>query len=62
MDIADVAQQNEEITQRVNLEQSRRYTADAVATGQCLNCEEPLPAGMRWCGAECRDDWQRDNE
>jgi hypothetical protein len=62
MDIADQAQQNEDITQRINLEHSRRFTVDAVATGQCLSCEEPLPPGMRWCGAECRDDWQRDNE
>lgn len=27
------------------------------ATGNCLNCGEPLDAGKRWCNAECREDW-----
>jgi len=28
--------------------------------GRCLHCELPLPDGMRWCDADCRDDWQRE--
>ncbi|TCS70754.1 hypothetical protein EDC61_11481 [Sulfuritortus calidifontis] len=28
-------------------------------TGSCLNCGEPLKPGLRWCDADCRDDWQR---
>lgn len=32
----------------------------AKATGQCLYCEEPLPEGRRWCNAECRDEWERE--
>lgn len=34
---------------------------EALATGQCLFCDAPLPTGVRWCGKECRDDWQKDN-
>lgn len=29
-----------------------------AATGWCLNCGEPLPAGMRWCDADCQHDWE----
>ena len=30
------------------------------ATGFCLSCSEPVLAGLRWCDATCRDDWQRE--
>ena len=26
-------------------------------TGFCLSCEESLPEGIRWCNADCRDDY-----
>ena len=28
------------------------------ATGRCLWCGEPLADGRRWCGPDCRDDWE----
>lgn len=28
-------------------------------TGECLWCGEPVAAHLRWCSAECRDDWER---
>lgn len=28
-------------------------------TGQCLSCEEIIPHPMRWCDADCRDDYDR---
>lgn len=31
---------------------------EAVATGKCLYCEEPLPANVRWCDISCRDEYQ----
>lgn len=30
-----------------------------AATGFCLNCEEPLEDGRRWCDKDCSTDWQR---
>jgi len=30
----------------------------AEATGRCLNCGVRLRKGRRWCGAECREDWE----
>lgn len=29
------------------------------ATGLCLNCGTPLADDRRWCDADCRDDWER---
>jgi hypothetical protein len=29
------------------------------ATGYCLWCEEPVAEGRRWCGPECREEWER---
>lgn len=56
MDIYDRATEREE-QDRDRAMQYRRPTGP-VATGQCLACEHPLPAGQRWCDAECRDDWE----
>lgn len=33
-----------------------------AATGACLCCGEPLPEGLRWCDAECRDTWQAEQK
>ena len=30
-----------------------------VPTGFCLNCDEPLADGMRWCDAESCADYQK---
>lgn len=29
------------------------------ATGYCLCCEEP--SEKRWCNADCRDEWEKEN-
>lgn len=42
--------------QKQRAEQARRVLHP---TGECLFCEEPLPPGLRWCGVECRDDWEK---
>ena len=28
---------------------------------RCLECDEATANGARWCGAECRDEYQRRN-
>lgn len=38
---------------------SQRKPVGPVATGFCLNCDEPLAAGHRWCDADCRDDYEK---
>lgn len=29
------------------------------ATGECLWCGEAVEDGRRWCGAACRDSWEK---
>jgi len=65
MDAADQADQAEESLRRA-LQRSvtnpmRRKTPEANAIGECLWCGEPLGVGMRWCGTECRDDWEKES-
>jgi hypothetical protein len=60
MDPADRADQEIEMQRRVQLEHMHRDVPEAIATGECLFCGEPLQVGMRWCGKECRDDWEKE--
>jgi len=30
-------------------------------TGLCLSCGEPVESPRRWCDAECRDQWEKEN-
>ena len=46
------------------IESGRRSAAIGLqsrlsATGYCFNCGEELPPGMRWCDADCTQDWER---
>lgn len=38
--------------------QSIRKPEGPAATGFCLYCEDFVVAPLRWCNADCRDDWQ----
>ena len=38
---------------------SQRKTEGPAATGYCFNCDARLAPKLRWCGAECRDDWEK---
>ena len=40
-----------------SIDQARKDLSNALkATGLCLNCEEPLPEGIRFCDKDCADD------
>lgn len=32
---------------------------ELAAVGTCHNCEEPLAEGLRFCDADCRDDFAK---
>lgn len=53
-DIGDQAAAIQERDNAIALRDFRKPEGP-VATGFCLHCEEPLPAGRRWCNADCRD-------
>jgi hypothetical protein len=57
MDISDQATAREE-QERV-LATKIRKPEGPPAVGWCLHCETAVPDGYRWCGPECRDDWDR---
>jgi hypothetical protein len=59
-DIGDDAAVIIELQNKVSLDNSRRDEPSGTANGECWFCEEYLPAGHRWCNAQCRDDWQRE--
>lgn len=38
-----------------------RREAGPAPTGECLWCGAKLRRPLRWCDADCRDDWERDH-
>lgn len=54
-DLADLAQLQ---TERLALLPRPAVKSGPEATGFCLYCDEPVAPGLRWCNAECRNDWQ----
>ena len=57
-DLADIAQEKLDAEMAARLF-ALKQTGDKHihATGQCLNCDAPLPNPMRWCNFECQEDW-----
>ena len=39
---------------------AQRKPAGPAATGSCHNCGEALEGDSRWCDADCRADWERE--
>lgn len=58
MDDADIASEHDERLLAASVAAVRARSACALYTGQCLLCEEFIPAPQRWCNAECRDRWE----
>lgn len=57
-DIADNAQDHIERETAGLL--AARKPAGPKADGRCHNCNSLVPPGLRWCDADCREDWERD--
>jgi len=55
-DFADMGAAREELDREIAIK--HRAPAGPAATGVCLSCGETVAEGLRWCDAECRDDWQ----
>jgi hypothetical protein len=68
MDDADRVTALSETADQANLYYSRRDEPNATYTGYCLFCDEPIePLALsgvevprRWCNAQCRDDWEKE--
>lgn len=59
-DILDQADKHIEYVLREALSKSKMPEPSKVHTGYCWFCESPLEAPKRWCDAECRDNWQKE--
>ena len=56
-DVSDIASLTEERARQAAI--SMRKPHGPPATGYWLNCGEPQEEGRRWCDAECRDLWEK---
>tara|TARA_R110000772_G_scaffold32788_4_gene80063 strand:- start:1130 stop:1336 length:207 start_codon:yes stop_codon:yes gene_type:complete len=61
-DDADMTQARAEIEESLR----RKFSTPAItvkleATGYCLNCEEVVGEGERFCDKDCRDDFELRN-
>ena len=57
-DEADLAQAHQEAEEVLRKKYTKKPALEAEATGECLNCFEPLTeVERRWCNAECQHDW-----
>lgn len=61
-DDVDLVTSKAEFEQRIALYGSHRDEPNAVATGKCLFCDEPVETGRRWCNAQCCKDWELENQ
>ena len=59
MDDADRASEREDIARAAALEAARRRVKAMPSLGYCYYCGEALRAGKRFCDADCRDDYER---
>lgn len=57
-DEVDKANDMQEIILAMNIKANSRPLV-IITTGKCLWCDEDVGSGMRWCDANCRDDWEK---
>lgn len=57
-DDVDMMQERLEKEEAIRRKYRDKSTNTIVATGWCLNCSAKLDSGLRFCDADCRDDWE----
>jgi hypothetical protein len=57
-DDADLAQAQSELDEVIRRKYTKKPMLEAEATGECLNCYEPLDISKRWCNKDCQEDWE----
>jgi len=56
MDLIERAQEREQQDRALALSLALHSAPQLPAIGLCYNCEAALPAGLRFCNSDCRDD------
>lgn len=59
MDIYDQATEREEKDRERAIAAARRAVPVLAYTGRCHNCDATLPASMRFCDADCCQDFEK---
>lgn len=61
-DAIDKACEREQLDRDLAIQSARKGVSEAPVTGHCLWCNAELAQGKRWCDAECREDWELNQE
>ena len=62
MDLYDQAQELDMLQRDASIAQARQApTGSPAYTGHCAFCAVSLPSPKRFCDADCRDGWEREN-
>lgn len=61
-DEVDQANDIAEATAARRIQSIRNEPPAAMPTGFCLECDDPVESGHRWCSPECRDMWSKRND
>jgi hypothetical protein len=57
-DPLDIANQTTELFLKNSL--ANKKPEGPRATGHCLSCDAGVLPGIRWCDADCRDTWEKE--
>jgi hypothetical protein len=61
-DIVDRACELEQRLTHAYIEHARNRANEVEAGGACNYCDEPIAPALKFCDAQCRDDWQRERD
>jgi len=62
MDIYERATEREEFYRHIAMMKHAAQEPALPATGACHWCDALVPAGVRWCDTDCREDLQREQD
>lgn len=61
-DELDLASDREQLERDAAIRNASAYRSNLKPCGKCLNCGEEVASELRFCDADCRDDFQSRNE
>lgn len=59
MDEIDQASDREQLDRDLAIAAAKHSAPELPACGECYNCASRMQVGMRFCGPECRSDWEQ---
>lgn len=59
MDDIEHGQEREQLDRALAIAAAAKSAPVLPWTGECYNCASRMQVGMRFCGPECRTDWEQ---